>query len=51
PSPPLPRCAEPKPEPTTDGEPKPAVTNEPPPRGVTELKIAPEPEPHMTSDQ
>ncbi|KAL0170155.1 hypothetical protein M9458_034751, partial [Cirrhinus mrigala] len=37
-------------ETTADGEPKPSVTDEPLPRGVTELRIAPESEP-VTSDQ
>ncbi|KAL0164042.1 hypothetical protein M9458_039795, partial [Cirrhinus mrigala] len=37
-------------EPTDDGKPEPATTNEPEPNG-TELRIASEPEPQVTSDQ
>ncbi len=52
PSPPSSRCAEPKPEPTTDGEPcMPATINEPSPRSATELEIIPEPEPLGASEQ
>ncbi len=46
PSPPSPRCAEPKPEPTVDGEHMPAAADEPSPAGATELRITPEPESH-----
>ncbi|KAL1278541.1 hypothetical protein QQF64_025214 [Cirrhinus molitorella] len=50
PSPPSPRCVEPQPEPTADGEPEPKATDEPSPRSATELRIASEPEP-KESDQ
>ncbi len=43
PSPPSPGCVEQKPEPT--------ATEEPSHPGVTELRIAVEPELHVTSDQ
>ncbi len=51
PSPSPPCCAEQQPEPTADGEPDPAATDEPSPSGVTVLRIAPELEPDLTSDQ
>ncbi|KAL0182887.1 hypothetical protein M9458_022262, partial [Cirrhinus mrigala] len=46
--PPFPCCAVHKPEPTIDEEPKLAVTNEPSLYGVTELRIAVEPELQVT---
>ncbi len=39
------RCVEHQPEPTADGEPEPATIDKP------SMRIALEPEPHMTSDQ
>ncbi|KAL0189336.1 hypothetical protein M9458_016435, partial [Cirrhinus mrigala] len=51
PSPPSPCCAEPKLEPTTDGEPMPAAINEPSLRRATELETAPEPETLGSSDR
>ncbi len=48
PSPRLPCCAEPQPEPTADGEPDPTATNKPSPKRATELNIASE---SVTSDQ
>ncbi|KAL0189202.1 hypothetical protein M9458_016301, partial [Cirrhinus mrigala] len=44
-------CMEHKHEPTDDREPERAVTDEPSPYGVTELRIAAEPELLVTSDQ
>ncbi len=46
-----PCCVEHQPEPTADRAPEPTATDEPSPREATELRIAPEPEPHTTSDQ
>ncbi|KAL0158953.1 hypothetical protein M9458_047029, partial [Cirrhinus mrigala] len=40
-SPPSPRCAEPKPEPTNDGEPEPTANDKP--HEATELRIATKP--------
>ncbi len=45
PSPPSPRCAERKPEPTEDGEPVPGAINEPAQYRATEWRIAPDAEP------
>ncbi|KAI2654720.1 Zinc metalloprotease ZmpB [Labeo rohita] len=50
PSPISPPSTERQPEPTVDGEPKPSATDESSPRGATELRTVPEPEPSM-SDQ
>ncbi|KAI2649080.1 Mitochondrial intermediate peptidase [Labeo rohita] len=51
PSSPSSHCTEQKPEPTADREPMVATINEASPRRVTELEIAPLPEPHGLSDQ
>ncbi len=51
PSPPSPRCTEPKPKPTADGEPRPATINEPSPMRVTELEIVLDLELLRASDQ
>ncbi|KAL0168348.1 hypothetical protein M9458_036570 [Cirrhinus mrigala] len=44
------RSAERQPKPTADEEPKPSPIDEPLPRGATELRVTPEPEP-ITSNQ
>ncbi len=51
PSPSSPRCAEPMPEPTDDGESKPTPPDEPLLYGATDLRITLEPAPLGTSDQ
>ncbi len=50
PSPPSPRCAEPHPKPTEDGEPVPAAIDEPAQYRATEWRIAPDAGPNP-SDQ
>ncbi len=51
PSPPSPRYAELKPEPTVDKEPETAATDKPLPHGTIEPRIATEPEPFLMSVQ
>ncbi|KTF98441.1 hypothetical protein cypCar_00002113 [Cyprinus carpio] len=43
-------CTEHKPEPTADADQEPALIKEPPPTGVTERNIAPEPKPDDATD-
>uniref|UniRef100_A0A8C1HWU6 Solute carrier family 25 member 45 n=1 Tax=Cyprinus carpio carpio TaxID=630221 RepID=A0A8C1HWU6_CYPCA len=51
PSQPSPRCTVCQPEPNAEGEPKPITTDEPSPERVTGLRITPEPETYLSSDQ